>query len=59
MSRQKKKPGAICEWAYQEWEDSYDTGCGETFQVIEGTLAENKVRFCCYCGNALKERRPR
>jgi len=34
--------------------DMWETSCGEAFVLLEGTLKENKMNFCCYCGKPLK-----
>ena len=42
-----------CEWT--EDEDGYwDTGCGELFQFNDDGPAENRFKFCPYCGGELK-----
>ena len=43
-----------CVWKYSDDEmDYYETGCGESFIVLEGTPTENRMRFCAYCGRPL------
>ena len=42
-----------CTWEYQPDEDAWATECGELFIILEGTPAENKMRFCCYCGRPI------
>lgn len=44
-----------CTWVHDEWEDSWDTACGEKFQLTEGTPRDNGMKYCCYCGGELKE----
>lgn len=44
-----------CVWT--ETEESWETNCGASFVMIEGTPKENNLRFCCYCGRPLEERR--
>jgi len=34
---------------------SWETRCGETFFLLEGTPAENQMKFCPYCGRQLVE----
>ena len=46
---------AGCVWTSQEWEDSWDTSCGESLVIIDGTPSHNSMRFCCYCGRPLVE----
>jgi len=40
-----------CEW--HETDYAWETGCGEAFVFIEGGPAENKMRYCPYCGRAI------
>ena len=44
-----------CAWAYDEYEDGWDTVCGNKFSFIDGTPTENKFTHCCYCGGELVE----
>jgi len=39
-----------CNWVVDEDSGAYDTDCGRTFPLNDGTLAENEMAFCCYCG---------
>lgn len=34
-------------------DDGWETACGQVFVIIEGTPAENEMKFCCYCGRPL------
>lgn len=50
-----------CNWA-SESDLDYDEGrwvsdCGHDFLLSEGTPAENKLKFCCWCGKPLTETR--
>jgi hypothetical protein len=43
-----------CEWAQEdESSDAWDTGCGHTFLINDGTPSENGMRYCCFCGKTL------
>jgi hypothetical protein len=43
-----------CEWAQEdESSDAWDTGCGRTFLINDGTPSENGMRYCCFCGKTL------
>jgi hypothetical protein len=44
---------ADCAWAADD--DAWQTSCGQSFLIIEGTPNENGMRFCCYCGGPLNE----
>jgi len=42
-----------CIWKYEDNDDYWKTACGNAFQLLEGTPAENGMRFCPYCGGGL------
>ena len=52
LQSQDRKP---CTWEHDAEIDAYETTCGNTFIVGEGTPAENDMKFCCFCGGALIE----
>ena len=43
-----------CEWLQDEWDNSYDTSCGNKYQIIEGTPEHNGMNYCTYCGGKLE-----
>ncbi len=43
-----------CEWKGYEF-NTHDTSCGKSFAIMEGTPKDNGMKFCCYCGNKIKE----
>ena len=43
-----------CHWGYDS-EGCHETTCGHIFQLNDGTLKDNKMKYCCYCGNEIKE----
>jgi hypothetical protein len=45
-----------CEWKQtDEWEGTvWDSDCGESFYLEEGTPKDNGMNFCAYCGRKLK-----
>lgn len=45
---------ASCTWTPDD-DGNYATGCDGLFVIIEGTPAENKMAYCCYCGKPIKE----
>lgn len=47
-----------CLWAYDEWHDGWETGCGEAFCITDGKPTDNLMRFCPYCGRVLREAAP-
>lgn len=42
-----------CIWINEEW--CYETECGESFVITNGTPHDNGMKFCCYCGGNLIE----
>lgn len=43
----------ICIW--NEIEDGYyETGCGDSFYLEQGNPDENRMKFCCFCGDKLE-----
>ena len=39
-----------CIWTYDDSTDSWDTGCGEKWTLINGTPRENGMKYCHGCG---------
>lgn len=52
---EEARKAADCAWMEDESGEYYDTSCGHAFVLIEGTPAENDMRFCPYCGGKLWE----
>ena len=45
-----------CTWVQDgAGEEGWDTGCRKRFTLIDGTPSDNKMAFCCYCGQPLEE----
>jgi len=47
-----------CEWALEDNYDccdTWETQCGQNFVLLEGTPADNHMKYCCYCGKTLIE----
>jgi hypothetical protein len=45
-----------CEW-YRDADpddDTWATGCGHYFTIIDGTPADNNMAFCTFCGKPLR-----
>ena len=43
------------ECAWREDEGVWETDCGETFVLNDGTPYENGMRFCCFCGKGIAQ----
>lgn len=52
-SRERYVPDP-CEWLQDEWDNSYDTSCGNKYEIIEGTPEDNGMNYCTYCGGKLE-----
>lgn len=45
---------AVCGWAPVPGDDeNWKTDCGEYWMLLEGTPAENDMKFCPMCGKKL------
>jgi hypothetical protein len=54
MSKLKKDD--YCGWNLAEEDcDYWSTTCEEEFTLNEGTLKENRVRYCPFCGRKIKD----
>lgn len=52
----RKKDSAECVWRIDgdEWDaEAYDTSCGNKYVIMNGTPADNNMKFCVYCGKKL------
>jgi len=43
---------AKCRWVQNE-DGTWETACGNAYEIVEGTPRDNKMRYCCYCGGQL------
>ena len=45
------------------WRDNldaiYETECGNLHIVNDGTLEENGMKYCCYCGKEIEDESPK
>lgn len=46
----------VCVWQ-EDQDGNWDTQCGGCFIIEEGTPSENDMKYCCYCGDWLVEKR--
>ena len=46
----------ICLWT-EDADGNWETACGNGFTLIIGFPDENKIKFCCYCGKKLVQKR--
>lgn len=47
-------PDVQCTWA-PDYEGTWWTGCGSTFEPTSGSPLDNGMRFCPYCGRKMEE----
>jgi hypothetical protein len=49
-------PDVMCGWSRAVADDgTWETGCGRSFNMGDGSPYQNRMRFCCYCGKQLLE----
>lgn len=48
----------VCNWreTSEDW-GIWESDCGNSFCINDGTPSENGFKFCCYCGKPLTEER--
>jgi hypothetical protein len=56
MTKPPPIPRAPCVWTVDE-NGFWRTGCGEAFEIAVGGPDENGLRYCCFCGRPLEERK--
>jgi len=47
-----------CVWVYDEYHDFWDTSCGKGWLLTEGSLKDNKIKYCPFCGKKIKDNDP-
>jgi hypothetical protein len=50
---QAAPPLETCTWTYSDTKDSWKTECGHLFLIYGGSLDDNNMKFCSYCGRRL------
>lgn len=45
---------SVCRWCYDEHCDCWETDCGESFWLTDGTPKDNQMQYCPYCGGRLR-----
>ena len=44
-----------CVWQLDVIDEMYETTCGQAYVLNDGTLEENEMKYCCFCGKELVE----
>ncbi len=44
-----------CEWHIVDDENHYESGCGGEWFFFKGTVKENQMIFCPFCGEPITE----
>jgi len=55
--RLASKQAQTCAWR-DNLDAIYETECGNLHIVNDGTLEENGMKYCCYCGKEIKDESP-
>ena len=45
-----------CAWIRDEDSSDFDTECGRTFELLDGCLEDNNMKYCCFCGKKTEEK---
>lgn len=43
-----------CGWTHDD-DGTWETGCGNSFILLDDTPMENDMKFCCYCGRHIDD----
>ena len=54
-SRRLRLAKTTCTWGYDDGDDYWETSCDGAFQLVDGTPADNGMKFCPYCGRPIEE----
>ena len=54
--RTGRQPMELCTWVENDHIGIYQTACGNSFQFIDGTPESNRMKFCPYCGNLIRQK---
>ena len=44
----------ICKWIEDE-DGRWETDCEQIFEIIDGTPADNDMKYCCFCGELIEQ----
>jgi hypothetical protein len=46
----------VCRWT-EDGDGNWHTDCEHMFILTHGTPADNQMKFCCYCGKPIREKK--
>lgn len=52
-TREETVKAKVCLW--NNADECWETTCGHSFEINDGTPAENDMKYCCYCGGKVEE----
>jgi hypothetical protein len=56
LQRAAEKSIRYCEWRLSDPDEgTWSTSCMCDFAILCGTPKQNDMRFCCYCGDPIRE----
>ena len=47
-------PSEVCKWQEDD-SGTWESQCGNSFVINDGTPEENRMLFCCYCGGEIEQ----
>ena len=47
-------PSEVCKWQEDD-SGTWESQCGNSFEINDGTPEENRMLFCCYCGGEIEQ----
>lgn len=53
-----QRPAPKCFWqraGVEHDSDTFDTGCGHSFNLFDGVPSDNDMKYCCFCGRTITE----
>lgn len=48
-------PAPTCTWTKQDFDDEFETSCGQQFMTLDGSESDvgRSIRYCCFCGKEI------
>lgn len=65
MTDGEEIPGTLeqrsCVWSWMDpgqSDSAYETACGKAYMTLDGTLEENELKYCPFCGGLIEPPAP-